>query len=100
MLVKRWLLAIPHFVVLGIVLGSSTAGQSSAPGLLYLLVAFAALALLFTKRYPAGLFDFVLGLDRWVYRVLAYVLLLTDEYPPFRLDQGPDEPPADPPIHA
>ncbi len=99
-LVKWWLLAIPHFVVLGIVLGSSTAGQSSAPGLLYLLVAFAALALLFTKRYPAGLFDFVLGLDRWVYRVLAYVLLLTDEYPPFRLDQGPDEPPADPPIHA
>ncbi len=99
-LVKWWLLAIPHFVVLGIVLGSSTAGQSSAPGLLYLLVAFAALALLFTKRYPAGLFDFVLGLDRWVYRVLAYVLLLTDEYPPFRLDQGPDEPPVDPPIHA
>jgi hypothetical protein len=99
-LVKWWLLAIPHFVILGIVLGSSTAGQSSAPGLLYLLVAFAALALLFTTRYPAGLFDFVLGLDRWVYRVLAYVLLLTDEYPPFRLDQGPDEPPLDPPIHA
>lgn len=95
-LVKWWLLAIPHFIVLGIVLGSSTAGRYSAPGLLYLLVAFAALALLFTKRYPGGLYDFVLGLDRWVYRVLAYVLLLTDEYPPFRLDQGPDEPPEHP----
>ena len=92
-LVKWWLLAIPHFLVLGILLGSSTAGRYGAPGLLYLLVAFAGLALLFTRRYPGGLFDLVLGLDRWVYRVLAYVLLLTDEYPPFRLDQGPDEPP-------
>lgn len=92
-LVKWWLLIIPHAVVLAIVLGSSTGGQGSAPGLLYLLVAFAGLALLFTRRYPPGLYDLVLGLDRWVYRVMAYVLLLTDEYPPFRLDQGPEEPP-------
>ena len=51
----------------------------------------AAVALLFTKRYPRGIFDLVMGLNRWVFRVLTYVLLLRDEYPPFRLDLGGDE---------
>jgi hypothetical protein len=95
-LVKWWLLAIPQYVLLGIFLGSSGYvasrtepwGWGFQGGLITVLVLFAAVALLFTTRYPRGIFDFVLGLDRWVARVGAYVLLMRDEYPPFRLDPG------------
>jgi Domain of unknown function (DUF4389) len=97
-LVKWWLLAIPHYILLGVFLGSGgyaasqadehVWGWSFAGGLIGVLVLFAGVALLFTTRYPRGIFDFVLGLDRWVARVIAYAGLMTDEYPPFRLDQG------------
>ncbi len=103
-LVKWWLLAIPHYIVVGILLGGSrtawaSSGESvnvSVIGLLPWLVVVAMVVLLFTARYPRALFDLVVGLNRWVFRVVAYAALLTDRYPPFRLDQGPDEPPPDP----
>jgi hypothetical protein len=93
-LVKWWLLAIPHYLLLGIFLGGWDAGWderggewSGGPNLIFLLVLFAGIALLFTTRYPRGIFDFVMGLNRWVFRVVAYAALMTDVYPPFRLDQ-------------
>jgi hypothetical protein len=48
----------------------------------------AAVVLLITRRYPTSIFDFIMGPNRWCYRVLAYVALMTDVYPPFRLDVG------------
>ena len=96
-LVKWWLLAIPHYAVLAILVGGTFWGLEDhagiySGGLLSLLVLIAALALLFTGRYPESIFNLVVGLNRWFYRVVAYVALMTDAYPPFRLDQGGTEP--------
>lgn len=102
-LVKWWLLAIPHYLIIGILLGGSiywAAGDDGGSwiwvagggGLLSVLVLIAVVALLFTGRYPRGLFDLIVGLNRWIYRVAVYAALMTDEYPPFRLDQGGDDP--------
>ena len=71
----KWFLAIPHYVVLA-VLGLAA----------FVCVVIAWFAILFTGRYPRGLFDFVVGVGRWGVRVSAYAfLLVTDRYPPFSL---------------
>jgi hypothetical protein len=86
-LVKWWLLAIPHYLVVTLLAwGWTTADDVRAPSLLALLVAFAAVVLLFTGRYPREIFRLVVGINRWAFRVVAYAALMRDEYPPFRLD--------------
>lgn len=57
-----------------------------------IVVVSAAIALLFTGRYPDGLYNLLIGVNRWSLRVQAYAGLMRDEYPPFRLDMGPREP--------
>jgi hypothetical protein len=99
-LVKWWLLAIPQYIVIGFFFGAvpfwTTWGHRGESGyrggLIFIIVLFAVVALLFTGRYPRGMFNFVIGMNRWVYRVFAYAALMRDEYPPFRMDLGPGEP--------
>jgi hypothetical protein len=100
-LVKWWLLAVPHYLVVAFFVGGAgalvltndvDATISFGGGLVSLLVLCAAVVLLFRRSYPPGIFDAVVGMDRWVVRVVAYAALMTDAYPPFRLDQGGAEP--------
>ena len=99
----KWLLAIPQLIIVGLFTAnipywwttrSDWSSSESAAGIsfLELLVVIAGFILLITSQYPRALFDLLIGLNRWVYRVTAYVALMRDEYPPFRLDQGQHEP--------
>ncbi len=96
-LVKWWLLALPHYLVVSVFAGGALAATNdevawtSGGGLIGLLVLIAGVVLLFTGRYPRTIFDFVMGMNRWTFRVVAYAALMTDTYPPFRLDMGGDE---------
>ncbi|MFK0246019.1 DUF4389 domain-containing protein [Amycolatopsis azurea] len=99
-LVKWWLLAIPHYLVVGLFAGgglwlwntSDDGFRWGAGGLIGILVLIAGVILLVRGEYPKPIFDFVIGMDRWVIRVGAYAALMTDDYPPFRLDPGGTEP--------
>ncbi|MFJ6456092.1 DUF4389 domain-containing protein [Paenarthrobacter sp. NPDC091669] len=102
-LIKGWILAVPHLLIVAIFTGAGVIwfGQNSPtnpgqPGLEYsllgTLVLIAGLILLFTGTYRQGLFGLIMGINRWIFRVTIYVALMRDEYPPFRLDQGGDDP--------
>ena len=100
-LVKSWLLALPHLLIIALLTGTAQTwvyhdGEwvqvSAGMSLFGLLVFIAGVILLFTGVYSRGLFDFLLGLNRWIYRVTTYVALMRDEYPPFHLDMGPRDP--------
>jgi hypothetical protein len=87
-LLKPWLLAIPHYLVLAALVGGGwRVGDAAFPGLLAVLVVVAAVVLLVRGRYPRDVFALVVGINRWALRVVAYAGLMRDEYPPFRLDR-------------
>jgi hypothetical protein len=81
-LVQWWLFALPHYLIVGVFASVRC-----------LLVLIAAVAVLVSGHYPQPIFDLLLGLERWTYRVLAYAGLMTSAYPPFRLDMGGDDAP-------
>ncbi len=117
-LVKRWLLAIPQYIIIALFTGSGLWAPwgwrvghphnanimfayndwglynvgSPWVGLIGIVAVIAAVVLLVTGRYPERIFGFVVGLNRWVLRVAGYAGLMTDKYPPFRLDMGGPDP--------
>jgi hypothetical protein len=121
-LIKWWLLALPQLLIVSAFSGAASTwgsrrtwvdgrwvdgtwvdgtwvGYQGGGGisLIGLLVIVAGFSLLFTGRFGRRLFDLLIGLNRWTHRVIAYVALMRDEYPPFRLDMGPMDPADAPP---
>jgi hypothetical protein len=106
----KWLLAIPHLLIVAVFVGGGLwlgtrvgetddawdNGSNAGWSLVGLLVLIAAIMLLFTGRYPKPIYDLILGMDRWALRVGTYAALMTDRYPPFRLDQGGTDPGSQP----
>ena len=87
-LIGWWLLGIPQYAIAGLL-----SGGNRVPGIIGILVFVVAMLLLFKSRYPHDVFDLLMGFNRWSIRVGAFALLMTPEYPPFRLDTGGQEPP-------
>ena len=95
-LLAAWVAGIPQYVIAGILGGGAgvawAAEHSIFTGLVGILVLVAAISLVVNGEYPRSLFEYVIGLNRWVIRVVAYGALMTTAYPPFLLDKGEQEP--------
>jgi hypothetical protein len=93
-LIGWWLAGIPQYLIAGMFVGGGVLGLwggASSLGLIGLLVLIGAVVLLVRGTYPRSIFDLVVGLNRWVLRVVAYAALMSTEYPPFRIDVGEDD---------
>ena len=90
MLVKSWLLAIPHLIIVSLLVGGvgwfSNGWEGGPISVNTVLFFVAGVMLLFAARYPEDVWRLAVGVNRWAIRVAAYVALMRDEYPPFRLD--------------
>jgi hypothetical protein len=96
-LFKSWLFALPpQLLIVAALTGSAASSSTASISLLSLLVCIAAVILLFTGVYRLGIFDLLMGINRWTVRTISYAALMSDKYPPFRLDQGPLDPPTKP----
>jgi hypothetical protein len=88
-LVKSWLFALPHWIAVGAFTGGGTYASTNdwrfSISLTTLLALVAGVSLLVRRRYPRDVFELTVGINRWIYRVVAYAALMRDEYPPFRL---------------
>ncbi len=99
-LIGWWLLGLPQYVIGGLLGGGTAFGLAGLhsgfhmPSVVGVLVLVAGVLLLVGRGYPRSVFDLLMGCNRWSLRVLAFAALMTPEYPPFRLDQGGEEPTA------
>ena len=87
----KWLFAVPHYLVLAPLMGWGQWNQADSGfpviGLIWILAIIIAILLLFTKKYNKDIFKLNTGIIRWMFRVTVYVGLMTDQYPPFKLDE-------------
>lgn len=87
----KWFLVIPHLIVAGLFGGGLGVAFGrwgwQSGGIVMVLAVIAGSIVLFTAKYPKGIFPILLGMNRWAFRAYAYFFLVTDKYPPFRFEE-------------